>query len=293
MILPKIILRKISQIENIATLPDVAFRILEIVKDNSTSMEEISKIIEKDSSITTRILKISNSPVWGYPGKIDSIKRALVLLGLKQVANIVVAVSLYTAFTRLKPSEYFNRDKFWLHSAATGQIARLLTKKIGFNYQGEEFVSALIHDLGKLVLDQFFNKEFEGILKEAQESGKQIFTVEEEVLGCNHAHVSAWILNRWHFPDSIVTAVQYHHNPQNAPRHQDLTAIVCLADILCETWEVGFDQDLPERAFQQENAWNILINNNTELFDLDFEKFSTELKEEIEGAQLFVQLINS
>ncbi len=291
MVLPAEVKRKVTHVENIATLPSIAIEILEIIRNDQAGMKEIAKVIEKDPSVTTKILKVSNSPLWGFPGRVDSVHRSIVLLGLKQVLNIVIAVSLYSTFTKLKPNPYFDREKFWLHSSGTGQIARTLSKKLNLSFQGEEFVAALIHDLGKLVFDQFLNTQFQQILQYARESGKQVFIVEKEVLGCNHADVAGWLLKKWHFPESIVAAVTYHHNPQDAGNYKVLASVIHIADMLCEMWGVGFDEDLKKFCLYDDPAWRILKQFNPNLYKLDVEKFTFELIHEIEKAQLFIKLI--
>ncbi|MEJ2636523.1 MAG: HDOD domain-containing protein [Calditrichia bacterium] len=222
MSLPSEIHRKVSRIENLATLPNIAAEILDMLRSATSSMKGIARVIEKDPSVTTKIIKVSNSPLWGFPGRVDNVQRALVLLGLKQVTNIVIAVSLYSTFAKLKANPYFDREKFWLHSAGTGQIARTFSNKLGLNFHGEDFVAALIHDIGKMVLDQFFPDQFKHILSYAKETNKTILKVEGEVLGCNHADIGGWLLQHWNFPDSIFTAVTYHHQMQKAASFQNL-----------------------------------------------------------------------
>ncbi|GAB4373593.1 MAG: HDOD domain-containing protein [Calditrichia bacterium] len=291
MTLPHEVKNKITGIENIATLPTVAADILESIRSSATSMKSIAQLIERDASITAKIIKVSNSPLWGYAGRIDNVHRALVILGLKQVTNIIIAVSLYSTFTRLKPNPYFNRKKFWLHSAGTGQISRTLSKKLHLNFHGEDLLAALIHDIGKLMLDQFFGDQFKYILEFSKTSGRQVLEVEKEILGCTHADLAAWLLRRWNFPESICTAVLYHHHPDLAPHHKTLTSVIHLSDMLCEMWGIGFDEDTYKFSIQDDPAWEILKLNHPHLFNLDMEKFTFELKSDIEKAQLFIQLI--
>ncbi len=288
---PKESYRKVNQIESLATLPHIASDILDILRTSNSSMKEISRVIERDISVTTKIIKVSNSPLWGYSGRIDNVQRALILLGLKEVTNIVIAVSLYSTFSKLQSTPNFDRETFWLHSAGTGQIARTLSKKIGINFQGEEFVAALIHDVGKMVLDQFFNEKFQDILSYAKESDKRIIDVEKEILGCTHTDIGGWLLKHWNFPKSIITAVTYHHAPERATKFQDLTAVIHLSEILCEMWGIGFDGDIKKVSLQDNSGWQILKQMYPQLYMLDMEKFTFELEADIEKAQLFLDLI--
>ncbi len=291
MALPEEVKRRVSKIESLATLPSIATEILEVLRSSRSGMREIARLVERDPSITAKILKVANSPLWGFQGRVDNVQRALILLGLKQVTNIVIAVSLYSSFSRLKPNPYFDREKFWLHSAGTGQIARAFTKKLGVYFNGEEFVAALIHDVGKMVFDQFFSSEFQEILSLARSNGKRIYDLEQSKLGCTHADVGSWLLAKWNFPDAIVNAVRYHHKPQNAPQHRDLAAIIHLSELFCEMWGIGFDEDIKQVCLEDNTGWHILRSSYPKLKEIDVERFTFELNLEIEKAQLFIELI--
>jgi putative nucleotidyltransferase with HDIG domain len=283
--------QRIKRIENLATLPTVATEILESIRSENSSMREISQIIEKDASVTTKILKVSNSPLWGVPGRIANVQKALVVLGLKQITNIVIAISLYSTFTKLKPNPYFDREKFWLHSAGTGQVARTLSQKLNLSFHGEEFVAALIHDIGKLVLDQFFSEEFRQILIRARQDQQPILKIENQNLGCTHADIGAWLLEQWNFPETITAAVAFHHEPEKAVNHKLLSSIIYLADTMCEMWGAGFDQDTVETYLPENPAWLALNEVEDNSSNLDWDTFVEELKAEIDMAELFIQII--
>ncbi len=283
---------KISQIENIATLPHVATEILSILRNQNASMKQIAEIIEKDPSITAKILKISNSPLWGFTGRIDNLHRALVLLGLKQVSNIVIAVSMYTTFNKLKPNPEFDREKFWLHSIGTSQIARSLAQKLGLNFHGEEFVASLIHDIGKIILDQFFTETFVQILQESHEQKKPSLELEKQHLGLTHAQIGAMLLEQWQFPQSIIRAVGFHHNPVAVDSNKDMVATIRLADVMCELWGIGFDEDIQSVDLYSDAGWRTLKQFAPRLAQLDVERFLFEVDKEIEKAKMFIDFVN-
>lgn len=290
---PEAVERRIKRIENIATLPHVANRILEMTQRETSSMRQIAQVIEQDPSITAKLLKIANSPIWGYPGRVDSLQRALVLLGLKQVTSIVVSIGLYSTFARLSPNPHFNREKFWLHSVGTSQIARALTKMLHLQFHGEEFVTALIHDLGKIILDQFFNKEFQQILQQAHHYKQPILHWEKAILGTTHAEIGAWVLQKWNFPPHIIQAVQFHHTPNRATRSNLLTAIIRLSEILCETWGIGFDEDVTNINLQEDSSWIILNESTQRMHQLDIERFLFQMEKQMNQARMFIQIIEA
>ncbi len=283
---------QLNLIDSVATLPHIATEILEVMRNKSASMRKIAGVIEKDPSITVKILKIANSPLWGAVGRVESVQRALILLGLKQISNIVIAISLYSTFARLKPNPHFDRQKFWQHSIGTAQTARKLSGALEINFQGEEFVAGLIHDLGKIVLDQFMNETFKRINEEIREHPGNPLEIEQKHLGCTHAEIGAALLQRWNFPAPITMALQFHHFPEKAQEHCDMVAIIHLADIICRYLEVGAENkaipDLTDNA-----GWKVLVRDHPHAEGFQMEKFIEKLSSELDLEKVVDSFINN
>ncbi len=290
--IPEHIRHKLRTIDSIATLPHIATEILSMMRNNNATMRHIAVVIEQDPSVTAKILKVANSPLWGYSGRVENVQRALVMLGLKQVSNIVIAISLYSTFAKLKPNPFFDRAKFWLHSVGTAQVARKFTSQIGLHFHGEEFVAGLLHDLGKMVLDQFWGDLFQEIIQEARETSQPIFSVEQKRLGCSHAEIGAYLLQNWNFPSSIVNVLAYHHTPQLSEGYRDLVGVIHISEILCELWGVGFDEDLESSSPYDNPSWQFLRQHSPKLSVFDLERFVFEMNTEMDNAQLFLNLVN-
>lgn len=292
MYIPEELQAKLKAIDSVATLPNIATDILSLMRSREASMRQIADVIEKDPPVTTKILKVANSPLWGYTGRVESVQRALVLMGLKQVSNIVIAVSLYSTFAKLKPNPLFDRKRFWMHSVGTAQIARKLARAIDLNFQGQEFVAGLIHDLGKMILDQFLGSRFQEIIQKAHEKGIAILEGERAALKCTHAEIGARLLEIWNFPSSYVEVLQYHHFPALADHSRELVAVVSVADTLCELWGIGFDEDIKYSCIEEEEGWQILKTRCPKMHTFDLERFTFEIATELEKARLFVKLMN-
>jgi putative nucleotidyltransferase with HDIG domain len=277
--IPDHIASRLDQIDNVATLPHIATEVLEVMRNQSASMRKIATVIEKDPSITVKILKIANSPLWGAVGKIESVQRALVLLGLKQVSNIVIAISLYSTFAKLKPNPNFNREDFWRHAIVTGQIAKRLCSQNKINFNGEEFVAGLIHDLGKIVMDQFFTDAFNSIVQETRITEKSFAEVERDHLECTHAEIGAALLARWNFPESIVYSVRFHHQPMSADEHQGLVAMVSCANWLAK--EIFKDETVDVSGIAELNEWHYLCNTYLQLAEFDVQAFAEQVAKEL------------
>jgi len=159
------------------------------------------------------------------------------------------------------------------------------------NFQGEEFIAALVHDIGKVILDQFFPDQFQKIIKIAHENGTELIKIEKQELGCTHAQVGSWLMQRWNLPETIIQAVEFHHDPQNAPQAKELAAIVNISEILCELWGIGFDEDVRAVSLTDLEAWSILKRVNGKIREMDLERFTFELSKEMEKAQVFIELL--
>ena len=154
----------IEQIGDLPTLPTIASKTLELVHDPGWSMADIGRVIQNDISLSTKVLRIANSPPYGIRHSIGTVDRALVVLGMEEVAHLVTAVSVFKAFPDLPDQPTFDREQFWDHSAGCGYIAKLLARRLGYRFEGVEFVAGLVHDIGKIVLDQYFHDGFVTVL---------------------------------------------------------------------------------------------------------------------------------
>ncbi|MCK5077831.1 MAG: HDOD domain-containing protein [Calditrichia bacterium] len=287
------IIEQLEKIENIATIPGNAFQIIQLINDPDSSLNAISKLIEQDMSLTTKILKIANSPFIGYISKVDTVQRALTILGLNQVKNMVLAIALYSAFVNFKETENFSREKFWQHSFGTGQIARTFANKLNIHMRGEEFVGGVIHDVGKIIIDQYFPEKFEEILKYSKDNQMPLIESEQKILGADHMEIGGWILKKWQFPENLISVVSYHHNPSKSEKHQELVSIIQISEVFCELWGVGFDDDVKTCVIEELEGWKILQNLISRLKGLDIEMFTMELYQEMSKALEFFKIAQS
>jgi HD-like signal output (HDOD) protein len=148
---------EVEEIGALPTLPEIPMKILSLIADRESSMADIAKIIETDPSLATNILKVSNSAYYGVRSKVASLKLALAILGLNEIINIVTSISIIRMFPAGKRNVGFNRIKFRRHSFGTGCAAQMLARELRFEMDGVEFVAGLIHDIGKLIIDQYFH----------------------------------------------------------------------------------------------------------------------------------------
>ncbi|MBP7563868.1 MAG: HDOD domain-containing protein [Candidatus Cloacimonetes bacterium] len=274
----------LARIDNLPTLPIVASELIRILGNSNTSMSQISELMNNDQSITARVLKIANSAYYGIRNRVDTLRTALVILGVNEITNIVIGVSLIKVFDT-EGEKLFDHSAFWKHSIYTAHLSRWLSRKLGIPFHGEEFTAGLIHDIGKIILDQYFHPEFVNIRKYMELFPQdQEYEIEQKVLGATHMELGYWLADRWKIPGHIQAAILYHHRPEKA---QDNIELCCLVNIVNTISNFYVNPVRHERIFKEipsSFAWNRL----NKLKKLDFNTISDEVNEEIEKANAFV-----
>jgi HD-like signal output (HDOD) protein len=228
---PEEIKEKIQSIIQLPALPAVAMEVVDLVDNPKTSASKLGKVISTDQALTAKVLKIANSPFYGFPKRISTIDFAIIVLGFDALKEIIISISLISSLQK-KSDTYLDARAFWDHSIATGVVARRLARDLGYRVSGEVFVGALLHDMGISILHRYFNSEFKRIVGIARETDLSFLEAEESVLGVTHADVGGWLGERWNLPDHLIEGLSLHHTPGKAVRNRDLVAIIHCADVL-------------------------------------------------------------
>lgn len=206
------IVRKLNSITNLPVVPSYIGKILRALDNADIRAKKLAEHIEKDQALTAKILHIANSPWYGQIGKISTVDLAIIIMGLNSIKEIVIGMLVDKFFART-PSYLFDTKSFWNYSLFCGSTSRLLARKTNYKKAGEAFVAGLMHDIGILILIQYFSYEFKEI-KILVESGKfNMKQAEELVIGCNHAEIGVWMAEKWNLPEQLVNCVRYHHTP--------------------------------------------------------------------------------
>lgn len=223
----------------IATLPEVTMRIIEVVQDPRSTAHDLHKIVSNDPALSARVLRVVNSAFYGLPGQIGSIDRAIMLLGLNAVKNIAIAASLTKMFNQKVPCDDFSGKDLWTHSAAVGAANKLITTAIGLALPDEAFLAGLIHDLGLVALLQCYNDKVPEVV-DAVRAGVPFRTAEEKIIGADHQEIGMALAAKWKFPRSFQYVAGYHHNPLELAKENRLLAVVThISDIMCANSKLG------------------------------------------------------
>jgi putative nucleotidyltransferase with HDIG domain len=228
----------VSETTTVYSLPLFYEKLNKAINHPRSSLADIAMIITDDHGLTVRVLKLANSPMFGFFSKIDSITKAISIIGTQQVRDLALAASVMDVFKGI-PDELMNMRSFWQHCISCGIIARnLATYRREINLE-RFFVAGMLHDVGELAMCTVIPDVVREMFEESRAGCALNFTAENERLGFNHAKVGGKLLGKWGLPESIVEPVSNHHSPGNA-RHFPLeTALVHIADIICRALEIG------------------------------------------------------
>ena len=230
--LRKPILDQISTLKNLPTLPHILLKLIKACNTTTGSLKEISRIIEKDPSLSTKVLRLVNSAYYGLPRKVRKMENAVALLGTTAIKNVAISASIHEAF-KVKGNGFFNLKRYWWHSLRTAIVAKRLSEKLNYDAPDEAFLAGLMHDIGRLVLWVNFRKQYRGLL-ELYGSRPDLLLAGEIRLGATHCEVGAWLLEKWNLPSFMVDAVLYHHETVDRIRDSlPLVQIIYVANALC------------------------------------------------------------
>ena len=228
-------LQVLSHIERLPSLSSVVSEFLQLCHKEFFTARDFEAVIAKDQALVARLLRVANSSMYGRPRSIRSIAEAVVLVGLETMTKMVYAVSA-EGLTRKRLVNYAYEPSrgFWMHTTAVGLAARSLAEALPSRplHHEEAYVAGLLHDAGKLVIDDFLDPV----------PGKRVVSRHEEIaaVGLDHAELAEYILRQWRLPDSIVDAVRYHHSPDAAAGDPAGARLLNLAQSIVATWQIGY-----------------------------------------------------
>ena len=228
----------ISKMKSFPSMSGIAAKVLNLLDNPDSSAAQVEQLLKQDPSLTANLLKLTNSAYFGIPSKVGSVRHAIAMLGWKRLSKLVLAACVSAITDRQIPGYDLPPGMLWQHSVAVSVTAEGLMRELKIAETDEIFTAALLHDLGKLILGSFVEKE----LKEIQEvaaRGIPFQMAEQEVLGTDHAEIGALMLESWSFPPKLVSAVRWHHDPDSAHETSSMIDVVHVANVLCLMIGIG------------------------------------------------------
>lgn len=277
----------IESIDNLPAFPAIVSKLIKVVNSPDSSAEDASRLIEKDPGLTSKMIRLANSAFYGIPRSISSVSSAVVILGFNTIRSLVLSASVMKMFSGPQKS-VIDKEKFWMHSITTAMAAKIIVRHfINVRMMDPEsaFCSGILHDIGKLIFNEYMGKEYAEAYKFAIQNNISLLDAEKRVLGVNHAEIGKIISDKWALPLDLEYSLVYHHDPGAADQLNDLVAIINFADTLAH--DVGSSLwDKEPIAVTKSNFVSILG-----ITEVDYKRIREDLVESLEKSDEFMSII--
>jgi putative nucleotidyltransferase with HDIG domain len=240
----------------VGTVQTMYHRLVQVIDHPLSSAADVGKVIAEDPGLTARLLRIVNSPIYGFPSRIDTVTQAISIVGMTQLRDLAVGTSFMKLFSNV-PSHLVDMASFWRHSIACGLAARFLAAQRREANVERFFVAGLLHDIGRPIIFMRAPLEAAAALLEANRTGQPLYQLEQKLLGFHHGAVGATLLDRWRLPGGLIEAVAWHHAPRLSSKHPLETAVVHVADVIANGLSLGSSGEHLVPSFEP-TAWDLL-----------------------------------
>lgn len=254
----------IMDIRTLPTLPGVINKLNVVSENAKASVQEMARIVSSDQVLSARILRLANSPSYGFY-RVSTISNAMILLGVNVVKSLAISSSIFEIMEK-------NSIGLWEHSLGAGVAANLIARKLALPECEEIATAALLHDIGKVIISLKCSEAEEQIRCLIDEKQLYMWEAEREILDIDHAEVGGWLSKSWFLPEKLSEPIAFHHDVQRSQNHRIKTAVVHFADVLIKASGFGDSGDRHVPQIQQV-AWDVLKMN---------EQILAELVEELE-----------
>jgi len=275
-------------IERMPSLSTTVTKVLEVCNTPSTSANDLNRVIALDPVLTGQVLKLINSAYYSLPNQINSLTRAIIMLGINTVKNLALSTAVLGSMGKQDSFRSLSMDAFWTHSLCVGVMAKALAKLKGIPgmMQEEFFVAGLLHDLGKIPLNNCFAEEYRQALELSALEQGSLTKSEEVLLGFDHSRAGKMIAEKWQLNQALTELLRFHHTPENASAdNRQLVSVVALANTYANLFDVGSAGDsYPDMSRVAE----LLALVGLKWYDLS--SLHLVVQQEIEKAQVFLQV---
>ena len=277
-----------NYISRMPSLSTTAMKVAEICNNPQTSPADLNRVISLDPVLTGRVLKLVNSAYYGLAAQITSLTRAIIMVGLNTVVNLAISTAVVENVSVKSDSGPLSVDDFWTHSLCVGVVAKFLAglRAIPPASREEYFVGGLLHDLGKVALNDCFSEEYRKVFERAKEDVASLCEAEAEAFGVDHGRVGLMIAEKWQLGAALRDSLAHHHDPEEAEEAgRDLVTLVSLGDGYANMLGMGS----PGYSRPDEGRLSSLLEKEG-FRPGDLAEYQGKVLEEIEKARVFIQL---
>ncbi|MFQ6007522.1 MAG: HDOD domain-containing protein [Candidatus Zixiibacteriota bacterium] len=279
--------RVVSNIRNLPTPPIVFHQMEKVINSPKATAGQVAAVLSEDPAMSAKVLKLTNSAFYGLSREVDSVKQAVVIVGLEAIKNLVLSASVLDMF-KGKNLDQESQEEFWRHSLATAVCGRILAEKVksrGVVDPDSAFSAGLLHDIGKMVILCFLPEEYTLFKRERHiNRDDPDYEIEQQVLGYNHAHIGGHLAAHWKLPARLGDAITFHHHPQLNDRDDPLVYLVHIANYLAQKTFCHQESSYLSRSLEPSVLEYMLISES------DMDEYGEALRKEYLKAETFMQL---
>jgi putative nucleotidyltransferase with HDIG domain len=286
--------KRVAAIKSTPAIPAVFLPLLDLLNMPSerVKVEDVVKLVSYDNTISMQCLRVAGSPLFGLARTPQSIRAAVISLGLRRVQTILLTCCLGQAFSTKKWA--MDPTVFWSHSLGCAMVCRKFSDKLGSMDGDKAYMAGLLHDIGFMVNCMAFSTDFAAAMKLAVDEQIPLHLAEFSIMGFTHCETGAALAEKWNLNDDIVHVIAHHHNvdKEDKDRVQPLVALVHLSDLLCRVRGLGYGYYERQKVDMIENpAWTVLLKGYKSLESMDLVRFTFELDEAVQEIREVVAII--
>lgn len=233
----------LNRVREIQPLPGTVLKLIAVVNDPKSTVEQIVETIRYDQAVTSQMLRIVNSAFFGLTRQVYSLSDALRCLGTTKVLQLVMAVHTNTLLCKSQRGYGLPPGMLWKHSVGVAIASSALSEHLEFDNKGLLFTAGLLHDIGKVILNEYVADEFAQIAKRVNEDHISFAEAEKLILGFSHDEVGGKVAEKWQLPEAITLGIRYHHSPGALNPPSRLVDALHLADCVCMLLGIGLGTD--------------------------------------------------
>ena len=239
--------------EDIFSLPTLYAHLVELLRKPTTSTAQIAAVVGKDANLTVRLLRLVNSPFYSFSGRVDSVSRAVSLIGMDELTSLTLGVTVVQQFRNL-PIALLDMDRFWRHSIRCGLFAKALAEQLGERETEKYFTGGLLHDVGRLVLLERMPAQYAQAIARARAESLPLYRAEQDCLKTDHSIIGKLLAEKWRLSATLIRMIGSHHSPRLA-NYQPEACLLHSADILAHACsdDLLLVKEVPQL---QQTAWD-------------------------------------
>lgn len=235
--------RIVAQAQHLPPFPDVIHKLMPLLRDLAP-VRQIEEVIKYEPVIAARVLAISRSPYYARLRKVESLRDGIVVLGQRQLIQVVMTACASQYYRGSMEGYDLREGELWEHAVGVAIMSEIVGERLKRQNVLTLYTAALLHDIGKTVLNYYVKEEFEQIVAEVRKNKRRFLDAEREILGIDHQQLGGLIAKKWNFPDAVIAGIRFHHEPKRASdRFRDISSIIYIANRMVSSMGIGCGVD--------------------------------------------------